>query len=678
MALKSPSKEEIIRRIAELRRDLTRHEYLYYVLNQPEISDDDFDRRMRELEELEAEFPELITPDSPTQRVGGQPTGEFISVRHPVSMLSLSNVYNEEEFLDFDRRVREGLGDQPYCYVCELKFDGIAVDLRYEDGRFVRGATRGDGQMGDDITANLKTIRSLPLQMATSQPAPVVHVRGEVYMERADFERLNEERDRNGEMTFANPRNATGGTLKILDPRVVAQRPLKLTCYGLWFDGIADSGWTHSRCLEWLNDAHLPLSKEWCSLFSAAEVVQFWIELEQKRIGLPFDIDGIVLKIDDISQQVKLGATAKSPRWATAFKFKAKREKTRLIDITLQVGRTGAVTPVAELEPVKIAGSTVKRATLHNEEEIKRLDLRIGDTVYVEKGGDVIPKVVGADLSSRSSSTQQYEMPDSCPVCGDTLVKPEGEVVRRCINGSCPAQLQKNIEHFVSRGAMDIDGLGQKVIRQLVENGLINDYGDLYYLTMEQLLPLERMADKSAKNLLESIDASRHRPLDRLIFALGIRHVGAGAARTLAGKYPSLETMQKAGKEELEEIPEIGPRIAESIIGFFESLANQTVIEKLRSAGVRMKEIETLEGILPLKGKTFVLTGTLDNFTRDQAGDRIRALGGTVTTSISSKTNFVVAGTAAGSKLARARELNVTVMDESEFLELLNNPTSIG
>jgi len=670
--------DDVLSRIEELRRDLRHHEYLYYVLNQPEISDEEFDRRMRELERLEALHPELVTPDSPTQRVGGQPSEEFASVRHPVQMLSLSNVYNEEEFNEFDRRVREGLNDAVYRYVCELKFDGIAIDLLYESGRFVRGATRGDGQVGDDVTANLKTIRSLPLKLSTAMPAPSVHVRGEVYMERMDFQRLNDEREKEGDPLFANPRNATGGTLKIRDPRIVARRPLKLTCYGLWFEGIARSGWTHSQALRWIEEAHLPTFKEWRIANNKEEVIRFWREWELKRPDLPFDIDGIVIKVDDIAQQERLGATAKSPRWATAYKFKAQSAKTRLLGITLQVGRTGAVTPVAELEPVKLAGSTVKRATLHNEDEIARLDLRIGDVVLVEKGGDVIPKITGVDVSQRPGESEVFVMPDRCPVCGESLFRPEGEVVRRCENRGCPAQVQKSIEHFVSRAAMDVEGLGEKVIEQLISANLIGDYADIYSLTADKLIPLERMAEKSADNLIKAIDESRNRPLERLIFALGIRHVGIGAARILARHYRSMDALQSAPLEELLEIHEIGPAMAQSIRDFFASPANIRILQKLKSAGVRMEEEKGEEAELPWVGKTFVLTGSLENFTREQAGDRIRALGGEVTSSVSARTDFVIAGPGAGSKLTKARELGKIVLDEAAFLRLLENPQEIG
>ncbi len=661
----------IAARIEELRRDLRRHEYLYYVLNQPEISDEEFDRRMRELQALEAAHPEWITPDSPTQRVGGQPSPEFPSTRHPVPMLSLGNVYTEGELLDFDRRVREGLNGAEHSYVCELKFDGIAVNLQYIDGKFVQGATRGDGEVGDVITANLKTIRSLPLQIAAEAPAGEIFVRGEVYMERVDFERLNESRRAEGEPLFANPRNATGGTLKNLDPSVVASRPLRLTCYGLWFADIENQGWTQERILRWLENAHFPVSREWRSAPDIQAALNYWRFWGDRRRDLPFDIDGIVVKLNDLVQQARLGSTAKSPRWAAAFKFKAERVQTILRAITLQVGRTGAVTPVAELEPVFLAGSTVKRATLHNEDEIKRLGIRIGDTVFVEKGGDVIPKIVGYDETRRPLDAAEFVMPDRCPVCESPLERPEGEVVRRCINMACPAQVQKNIEHFVSRTAMDIDGLGEKLIEQLLKTGLVHDPGDLYSLTREQLIPLERMAQKSADNLLKALEASKQRPLTRLIYALGIRHVGIGAARILAGKYPSLDSLMKASAEELQEIHEIGPRMAESIMHFFASAKNREIIEKLRRAGVRLTEEQKEQGSLPLRGKTFVLTGTLENFTREQAGERIRTLGGEVSSSVSKKTDFVIAGSNPGSKLTRAQELGVKILTEADFLELL-------
>ncbi|MCX6640195.1 MAG: NAD-dependent DNA ligase LigA [bacterium] len=662
---------DIVKRIETLRRELHRHEYLYYTLNQPEIPDEVFDRMMRELQQLEEEYPELINADSPTQRVGGQPSAEFPAVHHPVSLLSLSNVYSPEEFLDFDRRVREGLGEESYRYICELKFDGIAVDLRYEHGRFVRGATRGDGEVGDDITVNLRTIRSLPFQLSAELPAPVLHVRGEVYMEREEFKRLNVAREAEGASLFANPRNATGGALKILDPRVVAKRPLKLTCYALWFEGIAAAGWRQSRVLEWLQRAHLPSSRDWKLAENASTVEQIRQQWEAKRSELPFDIDGIVIKVDDFAQQQRLAATAKSPRWATAYKFKAHRIETLLNGITLQVGRTGAVTPVAELEPVLLAGSTIRRATLHNSDEIQRLDLRIGDVVYLEKGGDVIPKIIGVNVTKRSSESIPYVMPDHCPACGGELVRPEDEVVSRCVSLNCPVQLQKSIEHFASRTAMNIEGLGPKLIQQLIENNLISDFGDLYYLTYDQLSGLERMAQKSAENLLQGIAATKERPLERLIFALGIRHVGRGVARALARSLPSLSSLQAAKVEELQEIPDVGHIIAVSIRDFFSSSSNLDVIEKLRKAGLRMEESKSSDGFKPFDGKTFVLTGSLETFTREQAGEKILARGGSVASSVSSKTDFVVAGPGAGSKLDKARELGIPILDEAAFLQIL-------
>jgi len=664
--------EEARRCIEALRQDLRRHEYLYYVLNQPEIADDEFDRRMRELAQLEEQFPQFASPDSPTQRVGGQPSAEFPSVRHPLPMQSLSNVYSEEEFADFDRRVREGLGGAAYRYVCELKFDGIAVDLRYEGGRFARGATRGDGEVGDDITPNLKTIRSLPLSLMAKSPASAIHVRGEVYMERAAFQKLNAEREGEGSPLFANPRNATGGTLKILDPRVVASRPLRLTCYGLWFEGIAASGWTQSQILEWLQEAQFPVSQNWKLTKKADEALSYWQDWGSQRGQLPFDIDGVVIKVDDLAQQERLGSTAKSPRWATAFKFKAQRAATKLVGITLQVGRTGAVTPVAELESVLLAGSRVKRATLHNEDEIQRLDLRIGDTVYVEKGGDVIPKIVGVDPGKRPAGARVFVMPDRCPVCGSPLVRPEGEVVRRCVNVGCPEQIQRTIEHFASRTAMDIEGLGEKLIGQLIREKLIEDPGDLYSLTVEKLIPLERMAQKSAENLMAALEQSKSRPLERLIFALGIRHVGIGAARTLAQTYGSLDALRAASEDELQRIHEVGPRMAESIREFFSNPANLTVIEKLRRAGVRLAEEKKAAGRQPLAGKTLVLTGALEKFTREQAGERIRALGGHVASAVSARTDYVIAGSGAGSKLDKARALGITILDEEAFLQMIH------
>ncbi len=673
------SKQDIKRRIEELRRDVQHHEYLYYALNQPEISDEDFDLRMRLLQKLESENPEFVTEDSPSMRVGGQPSDAFQSVRHPVAMLSLSNIYNEEELTEFDRRVRDGLGGAVFKYVCELKFDGIAVNLCYKDGAFIQGATRGNGEIGDDITVNLKTIRSLPLKLSSPQPAPEIYIRGEVYMDRNGFRMLNEERQEAGLANFANPRNATGGTLKILDPAVVACRPLKLVCYSLWFEGIADKGWAQSKALEWLKEAHLPTSDEIRICHNRDEVVQTWQEWENIRSDLPFDIDGVVIKVDDITQQERLGATSKSPRWATAYKFKAERATTLLRGISLQVGRTGAVTPVAELEPVLLAGTTVKRATLHNEDEIERLDLRIGDTVYVEKGGDIIPKITGVDKERRAKDIQVFRIPDRCPVCGETLHRPEGEAVRRCVNKACPAQVQKSIEHFASRGAMDIDGLGESIVNLLISNGFIHDPGDLYNLKekFDVLRELNGMGDLSVNNLLSSIETSKDCSFDRLIFALGIRHVGSGAARLLSRRYLSIDQIRAASQEELEQIHEIGPRMAESIIDFFRSPSNIELIEKLRNAGVRLEGENISPETQPLEGKTFVLTGTLKNYTRVQAGDRIRALGGHVASSVSAQTDFLIAGPGAGSKLKKAKELNVTIIDENEFTELLNDPAKI-
>jgi DNA ligase (NAD+) len=668
---KEGSHRDIRKQIEDLSQDLRRHEYLYYVLNAPEISDEEFDRRMRELETLEKKNPELIALDSPTQRVGGQPTKEFASVRHPVPMLSLANVYSEEEFLEFDRRVKEGLGGSHYRYICELKYDGIAVSLLYQNSRFTQGATRGDGQTGDDITANLKTIRSLPLKINISPPASDFYMRGEVYMDKAAFESLNDRRALEGNPLFANPRNATGGTLKNLDPRIAASRPLKLVSYGLWFPGIETQGWSQSKSLTWLEEAGFPVSREWQTANEAQEAIQFWRDRGTHRAELPYEIDGTVIKVDDFTQQERLGYTAKSPRWATAFKFKAQRVRTKLVGITLQVGRTGAVTPVAELEPVSLAGSHIRRATLHNEDEIQRLDLRLGDTIYLEKGGDVIPKIIAVDESVRPSDSKPFIMPDFCPACGGSLLRSAGEVIRRCVNLSCPAQIQGNLAHFASRGAMDIESLGWKLIEQLVAEGLVKDPGDLYTLSIDQVATLERKGEKSAHKLLEALGKSRNQPLERLIFALGIRHVGAGAARVLARHFKSLDTLQAATIEELQTIHDIGSVMAQSIHQYFQAPANLEIIEKLRRAGVRFEAENKPDNELPLAGKSFVLTGTLDNFTREQAADSIRALGGNVTGSVSSKTDYVVAGPGAGSKLDRARSLGITVLDEPAFKKLI-------
>ena len=653
-------------RIAELSEIIREHDYRYYVLGEPIISDYEYDQLMRELIELERQYPELVKPDSPTQRVGGQPTEEFPTVVHSSPMLSLDNTYSEEELRDFDRRTRSALPGEQVEYVAELKIDGVAISLIYRDGLLVQGATRGDGVRGDEITQNLKTIRTIPLRLKT--PVAECEIRGEAYLSEEEFHRINREREKMGEKLFANPRNAAAGSLKLQDPKIVSQR--KLSFFGYWLNIAGGQLKTHAQCLDWLTGAGfiVPPHRKGCR--SIDDVLRFCDEWEEKRYRLSYEIDGVVVKVNSLDQQRRLGSTAKNPRWAIAYKFEAEKAQTLLKDIVLQVGRTGTVTPVAVLDPVRVAGSTISRATLHNQDEIRRKDIRVGDTVIIEKGGDVIPKVVGVVKEKRPAGTKPFIFPDRCPVCNSPLHREEGEVAVRCENLRCPAQLRRRIQHFASRTAMDIEGLGEAVVNQLVENGLVHDYADLYYLKTDQLIPLERMAEKSADNLISAIQASKSRPLDRLIFALGIRHVGSNAARVLAAQFGSLDRLMAAPVEELECINEIGPTIAASVVRFFANPENQRVIEKLKRAGVGV-QIEKEEKPARRKvfeGKTVVLTGTLRNYTREEAGELIRELGGRVASSVSKKTDLVVVGESPGSKYQRALKLGIPTLNENEFL----------
>ena len=652
-------------KIEQLRREIEEHNRRYYLDAQPIITDAEYDILMQKLIELESWNPELITPDSPTQRVGGAPLKGFISVKHSQQMLSLSNTYSRDELADFDRRVREGLEGGEYEYVCELKIDGVAVALRYKDHRLELGLTRGDGVAGDDITVNVKTIRQIPLSLPSDIPA-TFEARGEAYMETQDFLKMNEKREEAGEKKFANPRNSTAGTLKMLDTQEVAKRPLKAFFYDLRGENLPP---LHSERLELIEKAGLPVNRNRRLCKNLEVAWEFIEEWGKKRNSLPFEIDGVVLKVNDIGQRDMLGATAKSPRWAIAFKYPAQQAETLLKGITLQVGRVGYITPVAELEPVFLAGSTIRRATLHNEEEISRKDIRVSDYVVIEKGGDVIPKVSSVVLEKRPSDSKKFEMPDDCPACGSKLLREEDEVMRRCPNVGCPPQRLGRIRHFASRAGMNIEGLGESTIEQLVEAGLISDYADIYYLTKEKLLPLERMADKSAENLLAGIEASKSRQLSKLIYSLGIKLAGSGAARILAKKFGGIEDLRNATVEELEETEEIGPGIAESVVRFFANPSNLDVLEKLSKAGVRFESEKTGETVEQIfSGMTFVLTGALERFTRDEAAEIIRQRGGKVSSSVSKQTSVVLAGENAGSKLKKAQELGVEIMDEEEFV----------
>jgi len=661
-------KEDAARKIDRLRREIVRHDRLYYIENRPEISDSEYDRFMKELIELEETFPGLVTPDSPTQRVGGAPVEGFRTFRHVVPMMSLGNTYSREELRDFAERTKRFLKGASSKFVAELKIDGVAISLRYARGRFVRGLTRGDGTQGDDVTSNLKTIRSIPLRV--DLPDREIEVRGEVYMTRSGFERLNEERLRAGEEPFANPRNAAAGSLKLLDPQIAATRPLEIFLYDL-LDDAGSFRFHHEKLLR-LREMGFRVNPNYRCCPDLEAVNRFCDEWAEKRETLDYDIDGVVVKVDSLEQQQVLGATAKSPRWAIAYKFPAGQATTVVEKIDLQVGRTGTITPVAHLHPVKLAGSTIQRATLHNEDEIRRKDIRVGDTVLVEKGGDIIPKVVKVVTRRRSGKEVPFVMPGECPVCREVIERPEDEVAWRCVNPFCPAQLQRTVEHFVSRGAMDIEGMGESLVEQLVSRRMIRDYGDLYSLDREALIGLERMGEKSAENLLRGIEESKDRPLACLIFALGIRHVGSKTAEILAARYPDLDRLAQAPTEELEGIDEIGPRIAASIHAFFHTEKNLQVIGKLRRVGVRTRE-ERVEkkGGLPLAGKRFVFTGAL-SFPRREAENRVKLLGAKTSSSVSAKTDYVVYGGAPGAKYRKAQELGVMCLTEEEFLELLN------
>lgn len=659
-------------RAAHLRSEIERHNRLYYVEAKPEISDYEFDMLLKELEAIEAEFPELVTPDSPTRRVGGEPLAEFESVSYTKPMMSLANVYSKDELRAFDERVRRILGKTSFTYVLEPKIDGVAVSLRYENGILTVGGTRGDGKTGDNITANLKTIRAIPLKLQTSGPAPeVLEVRGEVYMDRDGFRRLNTEREEEGLEPFANPRNAAAGSLKQLDPRIVAKRPLNVILYALGEVRGLDVR-TQSELLDKLRELGFRTAPRIWMCRDVEQVFDGLDALEKMRHDFPFEMDGGVIKVNEYSLYDELGVTAKSPRWAIAYKYEPEQAETLLRDITVQVGRTGVLTPVAELEPVPVAGSTVSRATLHNEEEIARKDIRIGDRVVIEKAGEVIPAVVRVNKEARTGRERKFAMPAACPVCGAPTVKREGEVARRCVNMQCPAQLKNWIRYFVSRSAMDMEGLGVALIEQLVDGGLVRTPADLYRLKQSDLENLERMGPKSAANVLQAIQDSRGRELWRLINALGIPHVGAESARKLAAEFGSLDRLMAASPEQLEQVRDVGSVVARSIAEFFARENTRRLIEDLKAAGVSTEagKQESPAGAA-LAGKTFVLTGTLSRLTRNEASEMIRRAGGTVSGSVSKKTDYVVAGENPGSKYDAALRHGVKVLDEAAFEKMM-------
>jgi DNA ligase (NAD+) len=672
-------------RIADLRDAIRHHEEQYYIHNTPEISDEQFDALLHELERLEAAYPDLVTADSPTQRVSGRPIEGFATVEHLVPMLSLDNAYNDEELRAFDERVRRGagLGDGSIAYVAELKIDGLSIALTYEGGRLVRGATRGDGTRGEDVTANVRTIRAIPLSLRNG-PAGRIETRGEVYLPRASFDRINKEMEAAGLPLFQNPRNTAAGTMRNLDPSLVAKRGLSAFTYQLV--GTREMA-THADTLRALASWGLPVESHWRRCDGIDEVTAFCAEWAEKRRALDFDTDGVVIKVDDLALREKLGATAKFPRWATAFKFPAQQVHTKLVRIDVNVGRTGAVTPYAVLEPVFVAGSTVSMATLHNAEDIGRKDIREGDTVVIEKAGDVIPKVVAPVLTLRPADSKPWVMPTACKECGSTLVRDEEEVVWRCENTSCPARLRRSLEHFASRSAMNIEGLGASLVDQLIEKGLVSSFSDLYHLAADQLEQLvvapkepaseravPRKLGKVGRNVFDEIARSKDNDLSRLIYALGIRHVGEKAAATLARYFRDMSRIMDATPEELQTAPEIGPVVADSVRAFANEPHNRELVDRLREAGVKMTtELPepTVEPEGPLAGKTAVLTGTLSTMTREEAAAALERLGAKVSGSVSKKTSFVVAGSDAGSKLEKAQKLGIDVWDEDKLRALI-------
>lgn len=665
-------KSEAEKRIKELRDLINYHNRQYYVYDNPVISDAEYDKLMRELEELEKKFPELITPDSPTQRVGGEPLPYFAQVVHRTPMMSLANAFSTDELRDFHRRVVGTVGEDVQ-YVVELKIDGLAISITYENGLFKTASTRGDGLVGEDVTQNVRTIKSVPLKLdfPEGQAPAVLEVRGEVYLPKEDFRKLNEEREEEGLPLFANPRNAAAGSLRQLDPKITAKRPLAVFMYQLGYaEGVEFE--THYEVLEFFKKIGLRVNPHVVLFDKFDDVVDYCLSWNEKRHDLPYEIDGMVIKVNSLRQQEILGATAKSPRWAIAYKFPAEQKTTVVKDIIVRVGRTGVLTPTAILEPVRVAGSTVSKATLHNEDYIKEKDIKIGDTVIIHKAGDVIPEVVEVVKEKRTGKERDFEMPRRCPECGSEAIRLPGEAAYRCTNTTgCPAQIKRSIEHFASRDAMDIRGLGPAIVSLLISQGLIKDAADLYYLKREDLVPLERMGEKSAANLLSAIEESKKRPLDRLIYALGIPYVGSRTASLLSEAFGSISELEKATYEDLIKVPEIGDKIAESILAFFRQEQVRDLLARLKAAGVNMEAKKREEGPRPLEGLTFVLTGTLEKYTRQQAKELIEELGGRVTGSVSKKTDYVVVGKDPGSKYENALKLGIKILNEAEFEEMV-------
>ncbi len=663
----SQAKKEIVK----LRDEIRHHDYRYYILSEPEVSDKEYDTLMRRLKELEEKFPALIVLDSPTQRVSGGLQKGFKTVGHRQKMLSLDNTYSFEELKEWDARVLKGMGNEKIEYVVELKIDGISANLTYENGIFARGATRGDGETGEDVTLNLKTIRAIPLKLQSDKPPGLIEVRGEVYLGLEDFKAINKEREKEGGLLFANPRNAASGSLKLLDSAVVAKRKLNFFAHSLGEIEGADF-LTQWEFFQGIKKTGMRVNPESKLCKDIEQVIDFCSLWEKKRAKLNYQIDGIVIKVNSLEQQKKLGVTLKSPRWAVAYKYPAHQAATRLKNIIASVGRTGVITPIADLEPVECAGVTISRSTLHNFDEIERLDVRIGDKVIIERAGEVIPKVVKVIDSLRTGKEKKFQIPKNCPACGSGIIREkEEEVAYRCVNPSCPAQIEKGLSHFASRDCMDIESLGEKAVKQLVEKGLARDFADIYYLKKEQLLGLELFKDKKAENLLSAIEKSKHQPLARLIYALGIRHVGEKSAYSLAGEFKSLDALIQAKKEDLDNLYEVGPAISGSVIEFFRQEPIKKLIKKLHAAGVNTKEERAQIRQTELTDKTVVFTGELDSLARSEAERLARKAGANVSSSVSKATDFVVAGKTPGSKYDKARKLGVKIIEKNEFMEML-------
>lgn len=656
--------------IQELHSLINYHNHRYYVLDSPEISDSEYDGLMRELKRFEAEHPELVTPDSPTQRVGVAPIEAFGAIEHREPLLSLGNAFSNDELLAWYKRTLNLLDGHPFAMVCEMKMDGLAVALTYVDGIFTTGATRGDGFRGEDVTQNLRTVRSIPLSVPKDAP-PRFEVRGEIFLSKAGFKKLNEARARDNQPLFANPRNAAAGSLRQLDPQVTALRPLDIYIYSLgWAEGEMIPP-THWETLEYLKSLGFKISPYNTSCKSIEEAAEYRRAWEEKRESLPFEADGIVVKVNSLDLQRRLGAVGHEPRWAIAYKFAPTQATTQLLDIGINVGRTGSLNPYAVLEPVNVGGVTIKHAALHNEDYIKSKDIRIGDIVIIQRAGEVIPEIVAPIPSQRSGEENIFEMPVKCPVCDAEVIRAEGEAMHRCTNAACPAQALERLKHFVSRSAMDIDGIGEKLCVTLFDASLVKNVADFYYLTADQLLSVERMGEKSVSNAMESIDGSKYRSLSRLIFALGIEHVGAETAELLANHFSSMDRLAATTEEELVAVPSIGPKIAQSIVTFFRQRENRHTLERLRQAGIKMEQEAAQQKEAPLAGQAFVITGTLDGITRGEAEAKVKALGGTTSSSVTKNTTYVVVGADPGSKLTKAQQLGVKLLTLEEFLEMI-------